>query len=50
MEKNSKSRREFIQNMTGLGVLGLVGAGSIFGTSYLKSAPITAVRPPRGNI
>jgi len=37
---NSKSRRKFIQNMTGFGVLGLVGAGSIFGAKYLKSAPL----------
>ena len=42
---NSKSRRKFIQNMTGFGVLGLVGAGSIFGAKYLKSAPLR-LRPP----
>jgi ferredoxin-type protein NapG len=42
---NKKSRRDFLQNITGFGVLGLVGAGSIFGAQYLKSAPIR-VRPP----
>ncbi len=43
--KNGKSRRRFIQNMSGFGLLGLVGAGTIFGSNYLKSAPVR-VRPP----
>jgi len=45
--KNGKSRRRFIQNMSGFGLLGLVGAGTIFGSNYLKSAPVR-VRPSRG--
>lgn len=40
-----KKRREFIQNATALGILGLIGAGGIFGANYLKAAP-PRLRPP----
>jgi ferredoxin-type protein NapG len=40
-----KNRRKFIQNVTSLGILGLVGAGGIFGANYLKAAP-PRLRPP----
>ncbi len=45
MALESKKRREFIQQMTGLGVLGLAAAGGIFGADYLKAAP-ARLRPP----
>ncbi len=41
----NKKRRQFIQQMTGLGVLGLAAAGGIFGASYLK-AKSPRLRPP----
>jgi len=43
--QTSKKRREFIQQMTGLGVLGLAAAGGIFGAPYLK-AEGARLRPP----
>jgi len=45
MAANDKKRRQFIQQMTGLGVLGLAAAGGIFGAPYLKAAP-ARLRPP----
>lgn len=45
MTPEEKKRRKFMQQMSGLGVLGLVAAGGIFGGSYLKSADIR-LRPP----
>jgi ferredoxin-type protein NapG len=45
MASDVKKRREFLQNLTGLGVLGLVGVGGVLGSGYLKSAPIR-LRPP----
>jgi len=45
MAQSSKKRREFIQQMTGLGVLGLVAAGGVFSADYLKAAPVR-LRPP----
>ncbi len=45
MGADPKKRREFIQQMTSLGVLGLAAAGGIFGAEYLKAAPIR-LRPP----
>lgn len=45
MSDNTKKRREFIQQMTGLGVLGLVAAGGIFGAPYLE-AEEPRLRPP----
>ncbi len=43
--QTNKKRREFIQQMTGLGVLGLAAAGGIFGAPYLK-AEGARLRPP----
>jgi len=45
MSVDSKKRREFIQQMTGLGVLGLAAVGGFFGADYLKAAP-NRLRPP----
>jgi ferredoxin-type protein NapG len=44
-DETKKSRRKFIQQMTGLGVLGLAAAGGIVGAPYLKAAPVR-LRPP----
>ncbi len=43
--QTSKKRREFIQKMTGLGVLGLAAGAGIFGASYLKAEGVR-LRPP----
>ncbi len=43
--EEKRKRRKFIQQMTGLGVLGLAAAGGIVGAPYLKAAP-TRLRPP----
>ncbi len=45
MSNDPKKRRQFIQQMTGLGVLGLVAAGGIFGAPYLE-AEGPRLRPP----
>ncbi|NPA30221.1 MAG: 4Fe-4S dicluster domain-containing protein [Epsilonproteobacteria bacterium] len=42
---DKKKRRKFMQQMTGLGVLGLAAAGGILGAPYLKAAP-ERLRPP----
>jgi ferredoxin-type protein NapG len=45
MAPENKKRRQFIQQMTGLGVLGLVAAGGIVGAPYLE-AEGARLRPP----
>jgi len=45
MSVSNKKRREFIQQMTGLGVLGLAAAGGIFAAPYLKNEK-AILRPP----
>jgi len=45
MAVESKKRRQFMQQMTGLGVLGLVAAGGILGAPYLE-AEGERLRPP----
>ncbi len=45
MADSAKKRREFMKQMTGLGVLGLAAVGGIFGASYLK-AETPRLRPP----
>ncbi|WP_353662073.1 4Fe-4S dicluster domain-containing protein [Hydrogenimonas sp. SS33] len=43
--EEKKKRRKFMQQMTGLGVLGLAAAGGILGAPYLKAEP-ARLRPP----
>ena len=45
MAVEKKKRRQFIQQMTGLGVLGLAAAGGIFGAPYLEKEG-ARLRPP----
>jgi len=45
MTPEEKKRRKFIQQISGLGVLGLAAAGGILGGSYLKATDIR-LRPP----
>ncbi len=43
--QEKKKRRQFIQQMTGLGVLGLAAAGGILAAPYLRAEP-ARLRPP----
>jgi ferredoxin-type protein NapG len=45
MANDPKKRRQFMQQMTGLGVLGLVAVGGYFSADYLKAGPVR-LRPP----
>lgn len=45
MSKSPNNRRKFIQQMTGLGVLGLAAIGGIVGAPYLKANELR-LRPP----
>ncbi len=45
MTPEEKNRREFVRKMTGLGVLGMVGAAGVVGGPYLKSTE-RRLRPP----